>query len=305
MTDLGHDRCSELLETYVSGELDADQRRAVDEHLAVCSDCSLELVAVQTLTEPVVPMTGIERDELTRAVRAGIASPQKRSLSERFGRRLAPALGAVALFALAAIAVVSLPEDPPSPNAGGGTDAGVTMESEADEMQPGTAQKDQAETTEDSMSGTTTGTGSAGGGAAGDAARNSGSATTLESNAAQVGRASFIMEPATFAAAGISLPNLVPSRRNIEVLEDDAATLARAAPNERVAELIRDCAERTIATSPHPLVPSTAVYYADDVLVIGFIWVDPSTSQVNFEVRGWTNGRCDQVSPIYRRGALE
>lgn len=305
MTELTHDRCSELLGTYVSGELGAAQERSVDEHLSACSDCALELLAVQALMEPVVDMSGAERDELARAVRAAIASPQKRSLSERFGRRMAPALGAVAFLALAVIALVSLPDDSSSPNLGG-SDAGTTMESQVEEMQPAPAQKGQAESLSGTEDGTTTGGGSvaSGGAAAGDTARNSGSAPTLESSA-QVGRANFIMEPATFAAAGISLPALIPAREGLGAYDSDARTLALAAPNARVARLIRDCSERTIGTSPHPLTPSSAIYYADDVLVIGFVWVEPTTSRLNYEVRGWTDGNCDQVSPIYRRGALE
>ena len=310
MTELSHDRCSELLETYVSGDLDAAERRSVDEHLTACSDCSLELVAVRALTEPVVAMSGTERDELARAVRAAVASPQKRSMSEWFGRRLAPALGAVAFLAIAVIALVSLPKDSPSPTAVGGTDGGTTMESQTEEMRPApapeAAQKDQAGTLSDTAAGTTTGSGSgAGGTAGGDPARNSGTATSLEASASQVGRANFMMEPSTFAATGISLPALVPPRRGIDAYSYDATTLALAAPNDRVARLIRECSERTIATSPHPLTPSSAAYYADDVLVIGFVWADPSTFRLNFEVRGWTDGNCDQVSPIYRRGSLE
>jgi hypothetical protein len=310
MTELSHDRCSELLETYVSGTLDAAQRRSVDEHLASCADCSLELVAVHALTEPVVSMSGAERDELSRAVRAAIVAPQKRSLSERFGRRMAPALGAVAFLAIAVIALVSLPDDSPSPTAVGGRDSGTTMDSETEQMQPvqeqGAAQKDSAGTLSDTASGTTTGAGSAGGGdAAGDSAPNSETATSLEASASRVDRSNFMMEPTSFAATGISLPALVPPRRGIDAYDYDARAIALSAPNNRVAELIRECSERTIATSPHPLTPSSAIYYADDVLVIGFVWVDPSTSRLNFEVRGWTDGSCDQVSPIYRRGALE
>jgi hypothetical protein len=68
-SQLTHERCSELLTAYLSGELDPDQHRLVEDHLEHCAQCSDEragLVAVQSATDE--GLTGDERAML----RAGV-----------------------------------------------------------------------------------------------------------------------------------------------------------------------------------------------------------------------------------------
>lgn len=302
MNDLTHERCSELLGAFASGELDAQHRTQVEGHLSSCRDCSLELAAIEALAAPdLVPMTGVERDRLTGAVRAALLPPRRAAWSARWGRRVAPALGAAALLAIVALAIVSLPGDRSLPNTatGGGT---TTEQVEGDEAElkgaPAPAAQD-ATTTETlegrKDNGAGTSTTSAGTvtdhGAASTALRAAVSTTVSEQD---------------FATAGLDLRSLVPAKLPRRVTTYRVVEpLADSAPNERVGDLIRSCSKRAISTSPVPLVATSATYFpSDDLLVIGFVWVEGSTGDLYYEIRGWRAGRCDRVTPIYRRGVI-
>lgn len=312
MRDLSHEECSERLEAYASDRLDRAGREELDAHLANCPDCSLELVAVQALMSvDVEPMTGPERERVSGAVRAAVIAQPRRSFMERLAPRLAPALGAVALVVIAVVAFVSLPKDSADTpavssgevDAGSEADDAQTLEMEAEapapEALPKQADQGGEEEADRGSGGTATGGGSA------DAVGEP--ATTSEASALNT-RSNFTLAPESFSESGLTPGSLVPARvprGGLDYFDSGPADLAAFAPNQRVAGRVEECAERTIATSPHPLVPSSAAYYADDVLVIGFVWLEPSTSTFNYELRGWVDGDCERISPIYRRGVLE
>jgi len=70
-----HERCSELLGNYVTGELSSDERSLVDDHLAGCADCAAERDALLALAAAEVePLTEGERAELRASVLDGIAT---------------------------------------------------------------------------------------------------------------------------------------------------------------------------------------------------------------------------------------
>ncbi|MDQ3956621.1 MAG: zf-HC2 domain-containing protein [Actinomycetota bacterium] len=107
-----HEEVSEVLGDYVRGDLDAATRASVDEHLAGCKACTLELKAVATLSLEQAPLSDLERSRLHREVREQVA---KAPSSERAGTprrswatRVAPGLGAAALLAVAAVGAASL-----------------------------------------------------------------------------------------------------------------------------------------------------------------------------------------------------
>ncbi len=75
-SQLTHERCSELLTAYLSGELDPDQHRLVEDHLEHCAQCSDEragLVALRSATDE--GLTGDERAML----RAGVLDAVRES----------------------------------------------------------------------------------------------------------------------------------------------------------------------------------------------------------------------------------
>jgi hypothetical protein len=298
MTDLSHERCSELLAAYTSGELDARERSEVEEHLSSCRDCSLELAAIRSLgAAEIVPMTGVERDRLSAAVRHAVITAPRPAWSTRWGRRVAPALGAVAFATIAIVAFTTFTNDDPlDESAAGGTSTSSVPDSESAELDAKAAPPPQgrgqhsADTFGKVQGGTAEGT-------AGGTADES---VSLE---ARAGTTTTVSE-VPFAAAGLDIGSLVPSRKAQNIAGYDGLTpLANSAPNPRVASLITTCTERATAASAESLVATSATYYpSDDVLVIGFVWIDGSTGDLNYLIRGWRDGRCDRVTPIYRRG---
>ncbi|MEA2452619.1 MAG: hypothetical protein QOG04_1329 [Actinomycetota bacterium] len=305
MNELTHETTSELLAAYVAGGLSAPDQLAVELHLESCSDCSLELAGVRLLSaDEVEPMTGTERDRLSHAVRAAVTAPAKRSWSERFGRRVAPALGAVALIAIAVVAIVSLPRDSQdapalAPNTaesgalfdadtgtgGAGAADAATEELGSDAGQPATSQ----------------------GHAAGAATKGSNTApdTAAQTEIALRPSSTTLFYDTSFAAIGFDLGALVPAQSPKRMAGGTFASLTESAPDERVASWIETCAGITISTSREELTATSAAYYAtDDVLVIGFTWIDTSTARLNYFLQGWRAGRCDRVTPIYRAGHL-
>lgn len=306
MTEITHERCSELLGPYAAGDLGDPERAVVETHLKGCEACTQELAGLQALQAfQVEPMTGAERDRLTQNVRAAVTPAPKVGLLGRFGHRLAPALGALALVAIAAVALISLPQNRPVPaevrgsTADEDSGAGGTATREA---APKAAAQEES-TAKGAAAGTSSDAASSAGGQADTAA---GQTTTMQADA-MVERDAFRSAVQPFARTGIEIRSVVPTRS----LEEPSAEaysgtdFAASAPTEALADQVRECSASTVDSSPHPLVPTAATYYPDDVLVITFVWLEPSTTRLNYEIHGWIGGRCDLITPIFRSGVLE
>lgn len=126
---IDHERCSELLPSYVEGTSEPAQLSEVAEHLRSCSACSQEERALRALLAPVEPMTEMEAASIRRAVLEHVSPvPAQR---RPFGARLAPYLGAAAVLMVVAVGIVSMntggddagSADSGSSEAGGGHDA--------------------------------------------------------------------------------------------------------------------------------------------------------------------------------------
>jgi hypothetical protein len=111
---IDHERCSELLRDYVTGDLGDADARAVDEHLVTCDRCSAELWALEALTVPMEDLSEIEsrrlHDAVAAATREGLGSEEAvrydsggtviPTRSGDWRARIAPFMGAAALIAL-------------------------------------------------------------------------------------------------------------------------------------------------------------------------------------------------------------
>ena len=310
MNELTHERCSELLRPYVTGDLDDSRAQQVRAHLAECEACALELHALEALHPvEVPPMTALERAAMRRAVRSSVISPRRPSWGERWGPRVAPALGAAALLVVIAIGVVSFRglEDRAPLETSGGTD---TFDAESDERVAGQTAKD------------------AGGGGRGGRNRTSDAdarpkAAAIEAAAPQgdtaanegtdelAGRVApptvLDLSQRRFGSARFDPRALVPAdaRRDHSLIGSRLDDLASSAPSERIRDVIVRCARSALDASRDPLVVTYASYFAGDrVLLIGFVWVDEATGRLNYQLRGWLSHACDRPSPIYREGQL-
>jgi Putative zinc-finger len=117
-TAIDHATCSARLRDYVAGSLGDDDARAVEAHLQGCAECASELRAVVALAgstaspsaaEPARPLSTPERARLRHAVASelglsGELRPLRATSAGGWRGRLAPALAAAALIAVAAVA---------------------------------------------------------------------------------------------------------------------------------------------------------------------------------------------------------
>lgn len=115
-----HEHFSDQIERYARGELAPAEIALLEAHLADCHDCQAELKGIRALAAvsgPIdapfdEPMSEMERARLHRGVLAATTgertdqsdAPARRSI----GARIAPALGAAALFALFAFGATQL-----------------------------------------------------------------------------------------------------------------------------------------------------------------------------------------------------
>ncbi|MBA2725811.1 MAG: zf-HC2 domain-containing protein, partial [Actinobacteria bacterium] len=126
MSDMTHERCSELLPGLLAGDLVADDAVAVELHLASCADCRLELRGVSALAEELTPLTDLERARLRRAVRAGLPHGDEASReASPLWRKAAPFLSAAAALLILGFGIASLElggRDEGSDSAAGGVE---------------------------------------------------------------------------------------------------------------------------------------------------------------------------------------
>ena len=311
MTELTHERCSELLGLYSSGRLDDTARGDVDNHLATCPDCSRELAGLTALRAgEFEPMTGPEREVITAAVRAAVLGgpkPITRPMTgpawsarwlDHWGRRLAPALGAAALVVIAVVGYVSFRTDETNLPA-----AGTTTQNE-DTSTEATVEDADAEAFGTSKE-------------AGEPAADTGQSQDMQIKAGT----STVSSERTVAAIAVVVeerfartrftPDLF-ARRDAQTARNAGAgglaatdTFLYAAKDPALQARVEECARTVIDTSPHPLTPTYAAHFSDDdILVLGFVWRDEASAGLNFELRGWRGSSCDRVSPIYRSGPV-
>ncbi|MGI8407069.1 MAG: anti-sigma factor family protein [Actinomycetota bacterium] len=141
MSDMTHERCSELLPRLLAGGLGADDAIAVELHLEGCPECRLELKGLSALAEGLTPLTDFERARLRHAVRAGL--PHSDTASQEASplwRKAAPFLSAAAALLILGFGIASLElggADEGSDSAAGGTET-------SDELQGSTEDAGQA-----------------------------------------------------------------------------------------------------------------------------------------------------------------
>lgn len=295
MTSTPHIHASEELAAYVTGGLAAARRAEIDSHLATCEECSQELAGVMALrAEGFEPMTGPERERVTARVRAAVTDAGP-GLGARWSRRLAPALGAAALVAIAVVGYVSFGGD----DAGDTTSGGQVQEAAPPDLDDAAEGAD----TEGAERGKVT-LDAAPKAQAGALEMEAGSAAgSSAENRGVVGIP--VIEGRRFALASLADDLLGSRGMRDEFRTYDAGTTLFSADDPGTSATMEACARAVVDTSPYPLVPTSAAHFArDDIIVIAFVWRDEATGTPNFMLRGWRGGDCGSVSPIYRIGRL-
>ena len=305
MTEMTHETCSELLTPYLSGELARAGVTDVEEHLAACAECTLELAGLTALAVPQVePLNEVERAAMVRGVRAVAGPTVREPFSIRWGRRFAPALGAAALLAIIAVGVITFNDEGAEPSSG----AGVAEDAGGDAFD--------ADQGAGGGGGAAQNAGSPVGDAAAKNAKKAGAGAQTEALEAAEGvagqdnatlaQATSVAVQESFSGARFDasllvaapVPDMLYARRA-------ARDLAASAPDAQVGRTIRRCATGALDATALPLIPTYAAYFTrDDIVMIGFVWTDESTGTLRYVLRGWRGNDCDPVYPIFRSGEL-
>ena len=144
MTD-EHHPISELLAPYARGDLGAPEASEVEAHLATCDECRGELQAVRALhgapgnLSEKPALEEIERARLHRAVLAATTGERAEPPGPSWAARIAPALGAAALFALFIFGAAQL-----FTGGMGGSDESASSGADADSVDAGSSESELA-----------------------------------------------------------------------------------------------------------------------------------------------------------------
>lgn len=175
MTEMTHQRCSELLPSLLEGRLAADEAVEVERHLEGCAQCRAELRGLTALRDDLTPLTDFERATLRRAVKDAL--PPAVEARPSIWSKAAPFISvAAALLILGfGLTTINLGGNDSAETAGGSADAGESFESGAGSA---TEAEEEADSGKESAAG-----GGDGEQAASDAAEPEAAGETLEADA--------------------------------------------------------------------------------------------------------------------------
>ena len=294
MNDPGHERCSELLAQHVRGELSADERSWVEDHLAACADCRAEQAGLKTLLAGELdPLTEMERARLRRAVLGSVQNTPVQAgpatATSTSGGRLYQLLGAAALVVIAAVFMFStglLGGGDSGLDESAGGDAGLSREAEA----PATVEDAEAFDAE-----------SGGGSAASSMAaapeptfkRSLGSITGKRLQ--KLGREGLPLVIFSRAYSAEQVPDLQTQFRD---------RLADAAGPK--SDVVRQCSDLVTSAFPNSLPAYGALATLEklngrEVLVLAFAWTDRSSGPLDQSmVWAWPSDNCDQPVEYFK-----
>lgn len=288
-----HERCSELLPRQVRGELDAQEQRWVEDHLAGCSDCRAEATALAALlTGDIDPLSEIERARLRRGVLTDVQDTGVETIPVTAegprGTRAFQLLGAAALVLIAAVFMFSsglLGGGDSGLDESAGGDAGVSREAPAGV--PDAEARD---------------------------ADGGGASTAMEAGAS-------LPEPTFRRSLGsitgkrlqklsrTSLPLVVfsgaYSAEQVPELQTEFRDLLAEAAGAK-AEVVRECSDLVTSAFPNSLPAYGALATLEklngrEVLVLAFAWTDASSGPLDQSmVWAWPSDNCDQPVEYYK-----
>ena len=318
---IDHQTVSEHLPALLSGELNASDASALEEHISTCEQCRTEMQVLELLqaTPPEESLTAMERAALERGVMAGISEetgehavvPMRKRTP--VGQRFAQVLGAAATIAVLATLVYF------GTGGGGGEDSaqsgpeGTTAAREAPE---------ESRRGGDRMTNKARGT--AGGGSAGstttqDAAMESAagdSATGFKAAPRPTFRveddpqtASELQKRGESSIESVTFANYYSANDAGQrlALLDQLVDAARTKAGDEVAGQVEQCGGQVLDTED-PTIPtfgSIGRLNGRDVLILGFVWTRSSPGAFDrYMVWAWERGSCD-VAVDFIEGRIE
>jgi anti-sigma factor RsiW len=305
MTEMTHERCSQLLASFARGELSATDQSAVERHLATCAECSREYAGVNLfLTGDHEGLTDHERARLHNAVGAAMARSRSPQIdvfpvpAPGLRERLWPGMRVLAAAAIVVVGFVFAANVLPGGNdtdsgradiqgaAGGGASAPEAAPNGpapvfAGPAAPGAFAADQSDgaATEESAS-------------PGQALRSAKSSPPYSTDELrQLGRT---QAPFTDFAASYTGEDV--SRLAEPFLEQ----LAASAPTDRLASAVRTCGREVLDAASIPLLPAFAAYEVverEQSLVFGLVSSSLTDGPVDqYRLWVWSDGDCDLLT---------
>jgi hypothetical protein len=302
MTQITHERCSELLAEHHRGELGPEDASAVERHLAGCGDCRAELAGLRALSGAVdfEPLGDDERQRLRDAVtqQARLAPgqvyelPARRTFWERHAGQVVGAAASIVviLFAYLALGLPGRDDagDDGGDGAGGGQPAiaeGESLDADAGSEGPQpvfiTADlRAQADAAEDD---TATAPRSA---LLGLQNRSKHTERSIQ----ELGERGLIFrefsEAYTVDHAGLA--------------ENFLNQLASEAPDDELRDRVLECGASLLGDDPErPLLPafaSVAEFMEQESLILGFVTSDGLTPELNrYSIWAWPVDNCEVI----------
>lgn len=311
MTELTHDRCSELLRSFEEGQLAASEAAAVEAHLASCEECATERAGLTLLlAHEAGSLTDSERTRLRAGIAAAMArdrtaggriaagavpvpgtSRRRRRWRERMGPGLRLLAAAAVVVAGFVFATTVLPNGGGDSGTGGGAEPEVagqgTLDVGAARAAPTPVFADaaaaEAVATEENEA-------AADEGGRGQAARAQVAAPFTRIGLKKVGRSE---EPFTDFAAVYTVDDAD------RLAEPFLEQLADSAPNEELASAVLICGGQVLDDpSSRPVLPAFAAYSTvggEQSLIMGFVSSDEGSGALDrYQMRVWGGTDCDR-----------
>ena len=321
-TDIGHDRCSELLLRYERGQLSAAERDEVEQHLGTCIQCSHERAGLVILLDSdEEPLSASERsslhaalaEEMRRAMASDVRAIHVPPPASLWGRvrtwRSGTLVGVAATLVLVVGALVLGPRlggDTEADDAATGAAGGeVELRDGPDpvfaspvlpgapEAIPEAGQAQQAEQAEDLEGG------------ADEAPGSSNELTSVQ----KLGQFASTSKPFTTFAKVFGAEDVAAlSDSYVDMLAEKAGrALETLSLDSSPSEVIRSCAEIAIEQSPSPLLLAYATYApveGVESLVLGFVFAEDGAGPVDrYTVLAWPGADCD-AAPTFVSGDI-
>ena len=310
MTEITHERCSELLGGYQRGELAAGESSAVEQHLAGCAECRAELAGLRALVAAdFEPMSDDERHRLrdavaeqARAERATVhVLPAKRSFWERHAGQFVGAAASIVVILFAYLVFANGQGTTGDDSAGGEGDGAQTAEASPEALE------DRDEGPQPVFAAPELRAGQESDEAQADQAGARAKALALQSRAnftspsiQRLGESGPVFRRFTQAYSADDVPDLAPI-----FLEQ----LAAAAPEREQTEQILECGTDLFLQAPgRPLLPAYATvaeFDGEESLIIGFVDTDGTSTQLSrYSIWVWPVGDC-RAPPSSRSGDIK
>ena len=304
MTEITHERCSELLAGHHRGELGPEDASAVERHLAGCEECRAELVGLRALSRSAEfePLGDEERQSLRDAVarEARLAPgqvyelPARRTFWERHAGQIVGAAASIVVILFAYLAL-GLPgrDDAGGDGDNGGGDQTTTAEGEELDAAPdagaGPEGPQPVFITADLRA--------VAEGAQDDATESEAPSALLQSRAKHTERS--IQE---LGERGPILREFSEAYTSDDagLAENFLNQLASEAPDDEVRDRVLECGASLLGDDPgRPLLPAFATvaeFKQQEALILGFVTSDGLTPELNrYSLWAWPVDDCGVI----------